>query len=67
MSPIILKPINMKTVIIKLQIKVDEFHEDLIEETINKLETQICYKDGNVINHYKSHGYEIMILDRNDK
>ena len=55
----------MKTIILKVQIRVVDISS--LDEILNKLETPITDKYGNTINHLQERGYEVMILDRNDK
>jgi len=57
----------MKTIILKVQIKVTDEKLPMVEEMINHIETPIQDPYGNTIDHLKTNGFEIMILDRDDK
>jgi hypothetical protein len=56
----------MKTIILKVQIKIDTDDEDTIEQLIDSIETPIEDENG-PLDHLKKYNYEIMILDRSDK
>jgi len=56
----------MKTIILKVQIKVKPDMEPQIEEMLDNIETPTEI-DGVPIDALTRDGYEIMILDRNDK
>lgn len=63
----------MKTVILKVQIKIDEDKltppqnaEDVLADLLACVETPIEDDDG-PINHLEKFGYEAMIMDRSDK
>jgi len=61
----------MKTINLKVQIKINEDKwpgptEILLEDIFNEIETPI--ELGNIpYNHLKDVGFEVMIMDRNDK
>ena len=57
----------MKTIILTVQIKVTDEKLPMVDEMINHIETPIQDPYGNTIDHLKTNGFEIMILDRDDK
>jgi len=64
----------MKTIILKLQIKIDEekIHshqttEDLINNIITDIETPVLDINNKPVDWFKKYGYEVMVLDSSDK
>lgn len=57
----------MKVVTLKIQIKVTKEKEAELEQILSTLETPVQGPDGKPIDHLKQTGYEIMIMDRDDK
>jgi len=56
----------MKTIILKVQIKIDTNDESTIDDLISSIETPIEDENG-PLNHLEKYNYEVMILDRSDK
>lgn len=64
----------MKTIILKVQIKIDEDNlsssqkaEDVLDDILALMETPVQDENLNPINHLQKFGYEVMIMDRSDK
>jgi len=56
----------MKTVTLTVRIKMDTDDENKLEDLISTIETPIEDEDG-PFNSLIKYGYEIMIMDRDDK
>jgi len=57
----------MKTVTLTVRVKVDTDDEDKLEDVISTIETPYEDAEGAAVNHFIKYGYEIMIMDRDDR
>jgi len=56
----------MKTVTLTVRVKMDTDNEEQFEKFISQIETPIEDEDG-MLNSLVKYGYEITIMDRDDK
>lgn len=57
----------MKTVTLVVRVQVSTANEDKLENVISTIETPYEDEDGAAVNHFIKYGYEIMIMNRDDR